>query len=42
MVGKYLAILNLNKTLYIYIINIALEAPKNSVLEVIGLKEVLD
>ena len=36
MVGKYLANLNLNKTICIYIINIGLKAPKNFVLEAIG------
>ena len=41
MVGKYLANLNLNKTLIslcTYIINIGLEVPKNLVFKVIALK----
>ena len=39
MVGKYLANLQLNKTICAYIINnYCSKAPKNSVLEVFGLK----
>ena len=38
MVGKYLANLNLNKIICIYIINIDLKVPKNFVREAIGSK----